>query len=79
MPVSKRSRTGNQLLAGLPHPLRKRLFGRLEPVSQVLCTSGQRMPYVYFPADSFVSLIVPLDGHAGLEVGLPIVPAAGRP
>lgn len=74
MPDSNQSTTGNQLLAGLPPRLRKRLLGRSEPIelrlSEVLHTSGERMRYVYFPTDSFVSLIAPLDGLAGLEVGL---------
>jgi CRP-like cAMP-binding protein len=74
VPDSTRATRGNQLLAGLPQPLRNRLLGRLEPVelslAEVLCTSGERMPYVYFPIQSFVSLIAPLDGHVGLEVGL---------
>jgi CRP-like cAMP-binding protein len=62
------------LLAGLPQLLHRRLLGRFEPVelrlTEVLCGSGERMRYVYFPTTSFVSLIAPLDGHAGLEVGL---------
>ncbi|HTC53652.1 MAG TPA: Crp/Fnr family transcriptional regulator [Steroidobacteraceae bacterium] len=74
MPDSTRSTKGNQLLAGLPQSLRNQLLGRFEPVelrlSEVLCTSGERMPYAYFPIQSFVSLIAPLDGHVGLEVGL---------
>ena len=74
MPDSSRSTIGNQLLEGLPQPLRQRLLGRLEPVElrleEVLCTSGERMRYVYFPTHSYVSLITPLDGHAGLEIGL---------
>lgn len=74
MPDSSQSTTGNQLLAGLPQPLRERLLERFEPVelqlAQVLCTSGERMRYAYFPTRSFISLIAPLEGHAGLEVGL---------
>jgi CRP-like cAMP-binding protein len=74
VPDSMRSPKGNQLLAGLPQPLRRRLVARFEPVdlhlSEVLYTSGERIRYVYFPTDSFISLIAPLDGHAGLEVGL---------
>jgi CRP-like cAMP-binding protein len=74
VPDSTRSTRGNQLLAGLPQPLRNRLLGRFEPVelhlAEMLCTSGEPMPYVYFPIQSFVSLIAPLDGHVGLEVGL---------
>lgn len=74
MPDSSRSTTGNQLLAGLPAPLRQRLLARFEPVElrleEVLCTSGERMRYAYFPTQSYISLIAPLDGHAGLEVGL---------
>jgi CRP-like cAMP-binding protein len=66
--------TGNQLLAGLPQPLRRRLIARFEPVelqlSELLCSSGQRIRHVYFPRHSFISLIAPLAGHAGLEVGL---------
>jgi CRP-like cAMP-binding protein len=74
VPDSSRSTIGNQLLEGLPQALRQRLLGRFEPVElrleEVLCTSGERMRYVYFPTHSYISLITPLDGHAGLEVGL---------
>jgi CRP-like cAMP-binding protein len=74
VPDSTRATRGNQLLAGLPQPLRNRLLGRFEPVelrlTEVLYTAGERMPYVYFPIQSFVSLIAPLEGHVGLEVGL---------
>jgi CRP-like cAMP-binding protein len=74
VPDSAHSVTGNQLLMGLPQPLRNRLLGRLEPVElrmeQVLAKPGERMRHVFFPTQSFISLIVPLDGHAGLEVGL---------
>jgi len=74
VPDSTRATRSNQLLAGLPQRLRHRLLERFEPVelrlAEVLCTSGERMPYVYFPIHSFVSLIAPLAGHVGLEVGL---------
>jgi Crp-like helix-turn-helix domain len=74
VPDSGSSATANQLLMGLPQPLRSRLLGRLEPVElrleQVLSNPGERMRHVFFPTQSFISLIVPLDGHAGLEVGL---------
>jgi CRP-like cAMP-binding protein len=74
VPDSTRSTAGNQLLVGVPQLLRRRLLGRLEPVelrlAEVLCTSGERMRYVYFPTVGFVSLIAPMDGHVGLEVGL---------
>ena len=74
MPDSAHSAPGNQLLMSLPQPLRGRLLARLEPVElrmeQVLSRPGERMRHVFFPTQSFISLIVPLDGHAGLEVGL---------
>ncbi|HTB68958.1 MAG TPA: Crp/Fnr family transcriptional regulator [Steroidobacteraceae bacterium] len=74
MPDSAHSTPGNQLLMSLPQPLRGRLLARLEPVElrmeQVLSKPGERMRHVFFPTQSFISLIVPLDGHAGLEVGL---------
>jgi CRP-like cAMP-binding protein len=74
VPDAAHSATGNQLLTGLPQPLRNRLLGRLEPVElrleQVLSRPGERARHVFFPTHSFISLIVPLDGHAGLEVGL---------
>jgi CRP-like cAMP-binding protein len=74
VPDSAQSATGNQLLTGLPQPLRGRLLGRFEPVElrmeQVLSRPTERMRHVFFPTQGFVSLIVPLDGHAGLEVGL---------
>src|SRR5687767_15698507 len=63
------------LLAGLPAPVRRHLLARCEQVElalgTVLCDAGDRIRYVYFPIDSFISLITPAaDGVVALEVGL---------
>jgi hypothetical protein len=64
----------NLLLAELPAAARRRLLARREPVEleleQILIEPGQRIRHVFFPIDSFVSLIAPMDDHAQLEVGL---------
>jgi CRP-like cAMP-binding protein len=74
VPDLAQSEKGNQLLARLAPRLRRPLLEHFESVElrseQVLWMPGERMRYVFFPTQGFVSLIVPLDGHAGLEVGL---------
>ncbi|MEP6883647.1 MAG: Crp/Fnr family transcriptional regulator [Gammaproteobacteria bacterium] len=64
----------NYLIELLPREDRRRLLLICEPVhmqlSEVLCESGERTRYVYFPVESTVSLITPIDGKPVLEVGM---------
>jgi len=64
----------NRLLAALPGRDRRHLLARCKQVElhfgDVLCNPGERIEHVFFPANSFISLITPIDGRAKLEVGL---------
>jgi CRP-like cAMP-binding protein len=67
-------RSENRLLAGLPAADRRRLLAHGEGVelvvAETLTEPGERARHVFFPIDSFISLISPIDGHTQLEVGL---------
>lgn len=64
----------NHLIERLPRRERGRLLARCEPVqlelSEVLCEAGAPMRHVYFPTESFISLVTQVDAHPGLEVGM---------
>ncbi|MES1196628.1 MAG: Crp/Fnr family transcriptional regulator [Steroidobacter sp.] len=74
MQVSKSIRPANRLLAFLPLKDRQKFLANCEKVeltyAQVLCESGQRVSHVYFPLNSFISLVTELDDGARLEVGI---------
>ncbi len=65
----------NGLLAKLPGPVRRQVLARCEQVeigsATVLCEPGDRIRHVFFPIDSFISLITPsAGGAASLEIRL---------
>jgi len=70
----QRATTSNRLLASLPHRNLEHLLANCESVdlifADVLCLPGDRIRHVYFPTESFISLVAPVDGYAGLEVGM---------
>jgi len=64
----------NHLLELLPRPDRLRLLAEAElaplALAELLCDSGQPCRHVYFPIAGFISLLTPVEGHQGLEVGM---------
>ena len=74
MSVSSRPKEKNLLIAAIPGPDRLHLLARCQQVelifADVIYKPGERIRHVYFPTESFISLITPIDGHANLEVGL---------
>ncbi len=64
----------NRLLATLPSKHCQRFLANCEPVelhfAEVLSEPGERIRHVYFPTDSFVSLVTPVNDHTSLEVRL---------
>lgn len=66
--------SGNHLIARLPGDERRRLLAqcvRVELVlSQVLAKPDEDIGHVYFPVDSFVSLLTAVSGEVALEVGM---------
>ncbi|MEO7324017.1 MAG: Crp/Fnr family transcriptional regulator [Dokdonella sp.] len=69
-----KSRIANGLLACLSRAQRQPLLAQCEQVdlaeSTVLCEQGERVRHVYFPIDSFISLITLIDAGSAFETGL---------
>ena len=64
----------NRVLDGLPRKDYRKLLPILERVNltfgQILYESQDRIRYVYFPNDCFVSMLTDVDGNRSSEVGL---------
>ena len=64
----------NQLLTAIPRAERQRLLAGCElvelKVSEVIYEPRQRIRYVYFPINSFVSYLATADKNNRLEVGM---------
>jgi CRP-like cAMP-binding protein len=72
--LAKPGATANRLLDALPDKSLEHLLANCESVdlvfADVLCLPGDRIRHVYFPTESFISLVAQIDGYAGLEVGM---------
>ena len=64
----------NRLLDALPREDRQQLLSGCEQVElvlgNILCEPGETIRHVYFPIDSFISLMTPIEDHSSLEVAL---------
>jgi CRP-like cAMP-binding protein len=64
----------NRLIESLPVSDRRRMLADCETVELVfadrLSAPGETLEYVYFPIGGFISLIMPVDDSAALEVGM---------
>ena len=74
MPSSQHAPAINRLLEALPAGEQSRMLAQCDVVElafgDVLCTPRERLSHVYFPTRSFISLVMPIDKAAGLEVAL---------
>jgi CRP-like cAMP-binding protein len=66
--------SANYLLASLPLPDRKLVGSACDhaelPFGESLCQPGEAIRHVYFPTDSYISLITPSGASESLEVGM---------
>lgn len=64
----------NGLLAALPRMVQEQFIARCDKVelvlAQVLCKPGDLIHHVYFPTESYISLISQIDQHSNLEIAL---------
>ncbi|MEY4752963.1 MAG: hypothetical protein RJA44_638 [Pseudomonadota bacterium] len=64
----------NHLIGHLPAAEQQQLLQCCESVplepAEMLSVAGKLTHHIYFPVEGLISLAAPLDGHAGLEVGL---------
>ena len=74
MSLTQRAPAGNGLLEALPSRDLRRILAGCDAVelafADVLYAPWKRLSHVYFPTQSFISLIMPINGSAALEVGL---------
>ncbi len=74
MPPIKRAPPVNRLLAALPESDLRRFLAGCETIelafADVLYTPNERLNQVLFPITGFISLIMPIDDSASLEVGM---------
>jgi CRP-like cAMP-binding protein len=74
VPSTQRAPAVNRLLAALPSSDLRRMLTGCETVelafADVLYTPRESLSHVYFPTTSFISLVMPVDDSASLEVGL---------
>jgi CRP-like cAMP-binding protein len=72
--TTRRTPAVNRLLEALPGSDRRRLLAGCEAVelgfAEVLHSPPDPLAQVYFPINSAISLIMPIDGHACMEVGM---------
>jgi len=66
--------SANLLLSSLPLRARQDFIKFCEPVylvfSETLNKSGDPVSHVYFPINSFISLVAPIDSQTSMEVGM---------
>ena len=74
MSTTRRTPAVNRLLEALPASDRCRLLAGCAAVelvfAEVLHSPPDPLAHVYFPINSAISLIMPIDGHACMEVGM---------
>lgn len=66
--------TENRLIQQLPVDVRRRFLAHCEPfellLSAELSVRGQPLTHAYFPRSGFISLVIDVDSHPPLEVGM---------
>lgn len=74
MPRTQPDPATNRLLDALPRKDRQRFLAACEAVelafADVLAKPGERIRHVYFPTDSFISMVSMIDPSSNLEVGM---------